>query len=217
MWTLISSPHIKHCFTELCTCLELPCSSSALCGLSSLHPDVPHGMLGATRACQGLTMFWDGAANSYVFFPTLGSHCPGAFGMVADTMSETKHCEHGFQWGLWAGLSRGWNRAFLNVSQLQEWCSSTAKALSSLSQPQHWAVQYKPAVRYIWHATDLGTAEICHCPAQLYSIVLCALGAYRYPSLLFGPTASHSLYRDYAQLGCSLMCSVYWINRKHGQ
>lgn len=41
------------------------------------------------------------------------------------------------------------------------------------------------------------------------ALVLCALGAYGYPSLLFGPTASHSLYRDYAQLGCSLMCSVY--------
>lgn len=136
-------------------------------------------MLRATRACQGLTMFWDGAANSYVFFPTLGSHCPGAFGMVADTMSETKHCEHGFQWGLWAGLSRGWNRAFLNVSQLQEWCSSTAKALSSLSQPQHWAVHYKPAVRYIWHATDLGTAEICHCPAQLYSTCSVCSGSLR--------------------------------------
>lgn len=184
IWTLISSPRIKYWFAELCTCLVLPCSSSALCGLSSPHPDVPHGML---RACQGLMMFQDGAANSYVFFPTLGSHCPGAFRMAAGTMSETKRCEQGFQWGLQAGLSRGWNEAFLNVSQLPEWCSSTEKALSSLSPPQHCAVQYKPAVGYIWHVTELGTAEICHGPAQLYSTCSVCSGSLRVSTAALWP------------------------------
>lgn len=77
--------------------------------------------------CQGITMFWDGAANCHVFSPTMASFCPDVFGVAAGTMNETKHYEQGSQWGLQAGLNRGWNGAFPNVCQLQEWSSSMAK------------------------------------------------------------------------------------------
>lgn len=45
----------------------------------------------------GLMMLWDGADNSYVFSPILGSFSPGVFGTVVGTMSENKHHEWGSQ------------------------------------------------------------------------------------------------------------------------
>lgn len=121
--TLLSCPLARASYLPgVAMCQGVPCA------VSHLHILMfPMGRCG-WQGCQGLMMFWDGVSSCYVFSPTLGSFCPGVSGMSPGTVSETEHHQQGSQWGLQAGLSRGWNQAFPNVCQPQNWCSSTVKA-----------------------------------------------------------------------------------------
>ena len=96
--------------------------------------------------------------------------CPGVFGMAAGTMSETKHCEQGSQWGLQASLSRNWS--------FPE-CVPAAGVMFQYSESHFpsWAHpssrQCSIKVGYILTCHLAWTAEISHCfegRAQLSSM-----------------------------------------------